>query len=816
MPNQLGHFMYKKPLTTIFVLFILLSSGCLGIIEDINDDINDTVVLIDGEYPQLDLSERIFGSPELVSYQQCSDLLDDLKQSVHEEMLVQLDQQSYYHWSPNVMSLRTWDEDGLMMAESSAESDSTSATTSSGDDRTGEVSGTNNQESGVDEADFIKTDGHYIYMINGNELLIMGVPEFGELNLLSNTTMIGSPMEMMLEGERLVITSSINYWNLPSDHPLLELMGHDESYTWVNSNGIEKTHTYTRYESLVMYTIIDISNKLNPAIEKELLIEGNYHTARLVDGTVRSVTHLYTYFQGIQTWVNLPDDYYLTKSINEQMNIWNSSLSNTIRSNNEVIQSLTLEDFVPQIYERNSNGTYVQSSMFSDDCSEFSASPETTVRGLTTIMTMKMFGENIEFEVDHITSRWAHVYSSGNVLLLAEPTADWWWFWRNNDFEDTTNIHAFDISDSNSTSYIGSGRVSGTVQDQFSMSEFQGSIRIASTSDAWGRWWLDAELDDDGEPIFSGPTNQVTILQYEGVNCIADPCNILNQVGIIEDIAPNETIWSARFVGERGYLVTFENIDPLWVLDLSNPLDPKILGELEIPGVSTYIHPVDADHLLTIGIGPGEDGLGLDWSTTQVSLFDVSDPSNPSLSDIQVLSPGYVDGNCEDMMSCGWTWSWSEASYEHKAFTYWGPEEMLAVPLSTYRYTWENNDVGEYTYNYEYVSTLKMINVDVENESLSLHGTANHSDFYNSEESNSWWGGETSIRRSIFMGEFIYSFSALGAVVHKIDDMSVQVELNLPGHQLNDYYFEVDNLDSSGGEDETHPCNEEDATGCED
>jgi uncharacterized secreted protein with C-terminal beta-propeller domain len=816
MSNQLGYFMYKKPLTTIFVLFILLSSGCLGIIEDINDDINDTVVLIDGEYPQLDLSERIFGSPELVSYQQCSDLLDDLKQSVHEEMLVQLDQQSYYHWSPNVMSLRTWDEDGLMMAESSAESDSTSATTSSGDDRTGEVSGTNNQESGVDEADFIKTDGHYIYMINGNELLIMGVPEFGELNLLSNTTMIGSPMEMMLEGERLVITSSINYWNLPSDHPLLELMGHDESYTWVNSNGIEKTHTYTRYESLVMYTIIDISNKLNPAIEKELLIEGNYHTARLVDGTVRSVTHLYTYFQGIQTWVNLPDDYYLTKSINEQMNIWNSSLSNTIRSNNEVIQSLTLEDFVPQIYESNSNGTYVQSSMFSDDCSDFSASPETTVRGLTTIMTMKMFGENIEFEVDHITSRWAHVYSSGNILLLAEPTADWWWFWRNNDFEDTTNIHAFDISDSNSTSYIGSGRVSGTVQDQFSMSEFQGSIRIASTSDAWGRWWLDAELDDDGEPIFSGPTNQVTILQYEGVNCNADPCNILNQVGIIEDIAPNETIWSARFVGERGYLVTFENIDPLWVLDLSNPLDPKILGELEIPGVSTYIHPVDEDHLLTIGIGPGEDGLGLDWSTTQVSLFDVSDPSNPSLSDIQVLSPGYVDGNCEDMISCGWTWSWSEASYEHKAFTYWGPEEMLAVPLSTYRYNWENNNVGDYTYNYEYVSTLKMINVDVENESLSLHGTANHSDFYNSEESNYWWGGETSIRRSIFMGEFIYSFSALGAVVHKIDDMSVQVELNLPGHQLNDYYFEVDNLDSSGGEDETHPCNEEDATGCED
>ena len=120
-------------------------------------------------------------------------------------------------------------------------------------------------------------------------------------------------------------------------------------------------------------------------------------------------------------------------------------------------------------------------------------------------MTMKLSGDETEFEIDHITSRWAHVYSSGNTLLL-EPVADWWWFWRNNDFEDATNIHAFDISDSNSTLYLGSG-VSGTVQDQFSMSEFQGSIRIASTSDAWGRWWLDGELDEFGEPIFTGPSN---------------------------------------------------------------------------------------------------------------------------------------------------------------------------------------------------------------------------------------------------------------------------------------------------------------------
>ena len=76
-----------------------------------------------------------------------------------------------------------------------------------------------------------------------------------------------------------------------------------------------------------------------------------------------------------------------------------------------------------------------------------------------------------------------------------------------------------------------------------------------------------------------------------------------------------------------------ENVDPLWVIDLSDPTNPVILGELEVPGVSTYIHPVNENTLLTIGIGPGEDGLGLDWSTTQISLFDISDPTNPTLAD---------------------------------------------------------------------------------------------------------------------------------------------------------------------------------------
>ena len=788
--------MDSKSLTSIFVLFTLVSSGCLGVIEDINDDISDIITQIDGEYPQIILSERIYGPPELINYDECSILLDDLKKSVNDEMMVQLDQQSYYHWSPNPRGLWMFDDAVLAEGDGMAETSESTTTDSSSSNREGEYSSTNNQESGVDEADFIKTDGHYIYMLNGNKFLIMGVPEFGEINLTSSLSMLGSPMQMMLEGDRVVIVSGVNYWNLESNHPLLELMAHEESYSYLGSDGVNETYTYTRYESLVMYSVIDISEKNNPVIEEELFIEGNYHTARLVDGTVRSVTHLYTYFDGIRTWVDLPDYYYEIFDLQQRMDLWNLSLNDTIAKNQRVIDSLTLEDFVPQMYTLNSDSTYAKISTYSDDCSEFSASQNSSVRGLTTIMTMKLLGEETEFEIDHITSRWAHVYSSGNTLLLAEPVADWWWFWRNNDFEDATNIHAFDISDSDATSYLGSGRVTGTVQDQFSMSEFQGSIRIASTSDIWGRWWLDSEMDENGEPIFNGPSNQVTILQHEGNDCLISPCNSLIQVGIVDDIAPNETIWSVRFIGNRGYLVTFENIDPLWVIDLSNPLDPIILGELEVPGVSTYIHPVNENTLLTIGIGPGEDGLGLDWSTTQISLFDVSEPTNPTLADSMSVSPAYTDDNCEDIRNCGWSWSWSEATYEHKAFSYWAPEDLLAIPLSTYRYFYNESNY----YNYEYISMLKLINVDIENLSLSNHGEIEHSQFYNNNENDWWYHSSTSIRRSIFMGDYIYAFSSLGVTVHNTSKISLVEELSIPGQEPPVWYYEEEEYESSEGD----------------
>jgi len=253
-------------------------------------------------------------------------------------------------------------------------------------------------------------------------------------------------------------------------------------------------------------------------------------------------------------------------------------------------------------------------------------------------------------------------------LVLAESAFDWWWFWNNDGMDEMTNLHTFDISAPDATLYTGSGRVNGTVVNQFALSEHEGVLRVATTTGQWGRWWM-----ADPEPMSSQLVTMVRSVDMETDE------QILVEAGRVDGIAPGERIWSARFDGDRAYIVTFEQIDPLWVIDVADPTQPVILGELKVPGVSTYIHPLSRDHLLTIGLAPAnEDGTGLDWSGTQISLFDVSDPTQPGQDAALRISPVSRDRAHE------WSWSWSEATYESKAFQYWGPKNMLAVPLSTY------------------------------------------------------------------------------------------------------------------------------------
>jgi len=159
------------------------------------------------------------------------------------------------------------------------------------------------------------------------------------------------------------------------------------------------------------------------------------------------------------------------------------------------------------------------------------------------------------------------------------------------------------------------------------------------------------------------------------VFCIGEQDSKLVVIGSLEDLAPGEEIYAARFIGPRGYLVTFVTIDPLFTLDLSDPTDPKVAGELKVPGYSEYIHPWGDDHLLTIG----KDALEVDgnawYQGLQLTIFDISDFSDPKLLH-----------RTEGENKIGDRGTSSEALYNHKAFIFWEEQGLLAIPVDLYEH----------------------------------------------------------------------------------------------------------------------------------
>lgn len=716
-----------KPILAISLVAIMLLSGCLGVFD--GDDSNHDFVEIDLG----DAMKRSIGSPYLESFSDCEELESALKISIEEEAKTSILQavEDVYYWGGGM-----WLEgDAEMAMDDGSSSTSAPSTKQEGVD----YSGTNNQEQGVDEADFVKTDGYHIYFVDNGVLHIMDIPEFGEIEHASTTSIQGSPVAMMLNEESLVVISTVSSWNIDSQDPLSKAMGWGEDwYGW-------------RTSTLTKFTVYDVSNSSSPEVSRELYIEGYYMTAREVAGTVRTVTHTWMDIPGLQTWITYPEEYWDSGVDDDvRLNMREIAAQEAIDNNQKIIEQLSLEDMLPQVHER-VGSQIITHHMDGDDCSDFAAPEESLNRGYTSIFTLDLISEELEFEADHIVGNWPLVYSSQDTLIITENAWDWWWFWGNDNLDEATNIHTFDISQPGETAYAGSGRVDGTILDQFSISEHEGVVRVATTTGQWGRWWMANPEPMENHVI---TLSHATDPQSENVRLL--------EIGRVDGIAYNETIWSARFVEDRAYIVTFENMDPLWTIDLSDPTNPTIMGELEVPGVSTYIHPLSDDAILTIGLGPADEetGLGLDWSHTRLSLFNVSNFSDPQLSQTLSLSPVADPNN-------GWSWAWSEATWEHKAFQYWAPKGMLAVPLNTYRYDYYYDDAGKYHYDYDWVSKLMIVNVT--EDGLELYGEVNHSQFYETDE-NRWWNSYN-IRRSIFMGDYIYAISHGGITVTNLDTL---------------------------------------------
>ena len=343
---------------------------------------------------------------------------------------------------------------------------------------------------------------------------------------------------------------------------------------------------------------IDISDPAQPRIRRSLHSYGTFSTARLVGSSARLV------LEGLP-----PDEYSYLHALAESAG-WRDDWVDSVRLN-EWLPRFVLVD------HRNFNWR-TGYTVACDRVHLPGGNVIWTGGGLSMLLTFDLSGQAG-------ISEWGSVaVSAADPIVYA--TSDSFYIASSHDWaSSSTDIHRFDLSDPAEPAYDATASVRGELINQFAMSEYRGHLRVAATD--WNRWPLESALT------------------------VFDAGDELAEVGKVTGLGPTESIFAVRFLGDRGFVVTFRQTDPLYVLDLSDPTAPSVEGELKIPGFSRYLHPLGGGLLLGVGQDADPDtgrALGL-----QVSLFDVSDPSAPAqLARVPL-------GRAE-----------SAAEFDHRAFTY--------------------------------------------------------------------------------------------------------------------------------------------------
>ena len=693
--------------------------------------------------------------PGAVAVEDCAALQEVLKQRALDQARVALDQgirEDYAGWGWGWRGGMEGDA-VAMGAESSADSAGAPASGKSAMPSSGaQVTGTNNQEQAADEADVVKTDGEWTYVLSAGMLHILQSRSVGALREHA-TLSLGQAWggDLILErrdpadpkDDRLLVV-------LPGQSP-----GEDQPLAQkALASGMPSSDDYYG-GGMTRVVVLSLADRAKPAIEHEAWVEGQPSGTRLVDGVAHVVVQTWEQPVGLRTWIgpdegdllalNLTYDSYNRLSADDRRAVREALALRIDAENVRMLAELDLEDQLPVVL-RQRFGYLVPDPASEDTCRTVLTMPQATGRAFTTVLSIGVADKALPTKTHQVLGGSAIVYADSGALVLASPSQDAWWFWAQPQLEEATDLLWFDV-DGLDVSLRASGRVAGSVLDSFSLDIHDGELRVATTVGQWARWWM-----PDPAPMVT----QLVVFE--------EAAGLLVPRGAVGGLAPGERIWSARFTDDRAYLVTFRNMDPLWIIDLGDTV--RVLGELHIPGVSTYLHPIGDDVLLSIGYGPGPDGENLDWSRVQVSLFDVSDPDDPRRADVLDLSPpgGY---------------SFSGAVDEHKAFTYWEAVDTLAVPMTT---TTSHEVRRGYSSDWVYETHigLQLVHVDLDALDLSLWGEVDQDNLAGGGS----WG--PSIERSWFLGYpdtgpvSVYSMSALGVTSHDLDTLARQATVAFP------------------------------------
>lgn len=581
------------------------------------------------------------------------------------------------------------------MAESAV---APTAVKASGNDGGSVFSETNNQVSGVDEGDIIKTDGKYVYTVSGSTLFVVDAYPGTDAQVISRVKLQkGAANGLFIDDEVLVVFGSVTVNDMFAD------------LDFRPQSGMSYVEVY------------DLSDIKNPVLSKEFLFEGYYQQSRMVDGFVYLVGNSYprysprplpVFFEdGVQKSVAVDSIRYFPLPYDSVQ----FAHVHAINLDSFAHESLSLAvEGGAQVY-MSADNLYLASSKY---INEWEIQRQEVIRAVTPLLSDedKQLIEKIKLVDDDVLS---YAEKESKVFEIVSVHVEYMPIDEQEELQDDVELAVKDrleeyeffeftvinkVSvDGLSLDAVASGTVAGTINNQFSLDERDGVLRVATTVNP--RW--SSFVDDK---------------RSESENFVFTLDEDLDELDRLSGIAKTERIYSTRFMGDRLYMVTFRQVDPFFVIDLSNPRDIELLGELKVPGFSRYLHPFNDDIIIGLGRDASETGR---TKGLKISLFDVSDVSDP----VEIVS--WIGDE---------RYAQSTAEYEHHAFLFDREKELLAIPA--YSNDWRSEDDG---YNGAFV-------FHVSEEDIQLRGLIDHS-----EGAQYSWG--PAVERSLFIEELLYTKS---------------------------------------------------------
>jgi len=570
--------------------------------------------------------------------------------------------------------------------------------------------GTNNQVAGVDEADRVKSDGRYVYTVHGNEVLIIKSWPARATRIVARYKMTeGSPTQLFVNGDKLVVFS--------------------RAHSRVPVSGRAGRALRPAF-SAVRVTVLDVRDRTSPQLIAHMDVEGSLLQARMIGSELYIVTN---------NQIQLPPSFW--SEVNQPVARrkrpyieyypgYSYAPAGPVSRRDQIrraLASVQLEQALPAAV-LTQNGRSSRRPLLACSDVYFPAAGINTT-GLITLTHFSVNGGRVSASA--VVGNGMKVYASEAAAYVASNGQ-----WRQ---QSGTQIHKFDLQRwQGPPRYVASGVVPGYLLNQFSMDEHRGYLRVATTDSGWsGSWrWRGREV--------TGPASNLFVLkQSQGELAV---------VGQVRGLAPGERIFSARMEGDQGYLVTFRQTDPLFTLDLSNPRRPRVMGELKIPGFSSYIHPIGNGQLLTVGQDADENGR---VRGAHLQIFDVSDLKEPRRTHHYRLTLGQGSSS-------------SAAQWDHHAFTFNARTRTLALPLTVNGY---RADGGSF-------SGVILVKVDRSKGFVNL-GDVEHSDLARRARcatsqgcggpGNGYW--HAPVQRSIFMDDMLFTLSSYGLKVNHLPQL---------------------------------------------